>query len=218
VPNKFGEKSLLNAARINFFDIKNYDKAEKYFAKLKEFATSQENKLEAMRGLLRSQFQLQKWSDATDNAKELLAQKGIGTDDKVLANLAIARGHQANNQYSEAITAYRNVASLSKGAYGAEARYEIANCFFIQNRLSDAEKAAFEVINKAGSYEQWVTKAYILLGDVYFKQKDFFNAKATYQSVIENAKIEELRLEAERKLKQVEEEEKKGSKVDGEEK
>ncbi len=217
VPNKFGEKSLLNAARINFFDIKNYDKAEKYFAKLKEFATSQENKLEAMRGLLRSQFQLQKWSDATDNAKELLAQKGIGTDDKVLANLAIERGHQANNQYSEAITAYRNVASLSKGAYGAEARYEIANCFFIQNRLSDAEKAAFEVINKAGSYEQWVTKAYILLGDVYFKQKDFFNAKATYQSVIENAKIEELRLEAERKLKQVEEEEKKGSKVDGNE-
>ncbi len=218
VPNKFGEKSLLNAARINFFDIKNYDKAEKYFAKLKEFATSQENKLEAMRGLLRSQFQLQKWSDATDNAKELLAQKGIGTDDKVLANLAIARGHQVNNQYSEAITAYRNVASLSKGAYGAEARYEIANCFFIQNRFSDAEKAAFEVINKAGSYEQWVTKAYILLGDVYFKQKDYFNAKATYQSVIENAKIEELRLEAERKLKQVEEEEKKGSKVDGNEK
>jgi uncharacterized protein YyaL (SSP411 family) len=60
--------------------------AEKYFAKLKEFATSQENKLEAMRGLLRSQFQLQKWSDATDNAKELLAQKGIGTDDKVLTS------------------------------------------------------------------------------------------------------------------------------------
>ncbi len=217
VPNKFGEKSLLNAARINFFDIKNYNKSEKYFAKLKEFATSQENKLEAMRGLLRSQFQLQKWTDASDNAKELLTQKGIGTDDKVLANLAIARSHQANNQYSEAITAYRNVASLSKGAFGAEARYEIANCFFIQNRLSDAEKAAFEVINKAGSYEQWVTKAYILLGDVYFKQKDYFNAKATYQSVIENAKIEELRLEAERKLKQVEEEEKKGSKVDGNE-
>jgi TolA-binding protein/ribosomal protein L20 len=216
VPHKFGEKSLLNAARLNFFDLKNYPKAEKYFERLKEFATSQENKLEAMRGLLRSQFQLQKWTEATANAKELLAQKGIGTDDKVLANLAIARSHQAAGQYSEAITAYRNVASLSKAAYGAEARYEIANCFYIQNRYSDAEKAAFEVINKAGSYEQWVTRAYILLGDIYYKQKDFFNAKATYQSVIENAKIEDLRLEAERKLKEVEEEEKKGSKVDGE--
>lgn len=215
VPHKFGEKSLLNAARLNFFDLKNYTKSEKYFAKLKEFATSQENKLEAMRGLLRSQFQLQKWTEATDNAKELLNQKGIGTDDKVLANLAVARSYQANGQYSDAITAYRTIASLSKAAYGAEARYEIANCFFIQNRWSDAEKAAFEVINKAGSYEEWVTKAYLLLGDIYFKQKDYFNAKATFQSVIENAKIEALRLDAERKLKQVEEEEKKGSKVDG---
>lgn len=213
-PHKFGEKSLLNAARLNFFDLKNYEKAEKYFARLKEFATSQETKLEAMRGLLRSQFQLKKWTEATDNAKELLAQKGIGTDDKVLANLSLARSYQANAQYSEAITAYRNVASLSKAAYGAEARYEIANCFFIQNRLGDAEKAAFEVINKAGSYEEWVTKAYILLGDVYFKQKDYFNAKATFQSVIENAKMESLRLEAEQKLKLVEEEEKKNSKVD----
>ncbi|MBL0135064.1 MAG: tetratricopeptide repeat protein [Chitinophagaceae bacterium] len=214
VPNKFGEKSLLNAARLNFFDVKNYEKAEKYYSKLKEFATTQENKLEAMRGLLRSQFQLQAWDKTTDNAKELLAQKGIGTDDKVLANLALARSYQRNAQYSEAITSYRNVASLSKAAYGAEARYEIANCFFIQNRYSDAEKAAFEVINKAGSYEEWVTKAYLLLGDVYFKQKDYFNAKATYQSVIDNAKMETLRQEAEKKLAQVVEEEKTKSKVD----
>ena len=115
-----------------------------------------------MRGLLRSQFQLQKWDEAVENAKELLNQKGIGTDDKVLANMAIARSHQANNNCPEAITAYRSVINLSKSAYGAEARYEIANCFFIQTRLSDAEKAAFEVINKSGSYELWVTKAYIL--------------------------------------------------------
>ena len=213
VPHKFGEKSLLFAARLNFFDLKNYEKAEKYFLKLKEFASGQENKLEAMRGLLRSQFQLQKWSVANENAKELLAQKGIGTDDKVLANLVLARSFQSNNQYSEAITYYRNVATLSKAAYGAEARYEIANLLFLQNRYADAEKAAFEVVNKSGSYEDWVTRAYLLLGDIYFKQKDYFNAKATFQSVVENAKIETLRQEAERKLAMVTEEEKKNSKM-----
>lgn len=207
VPNKFGEKSLLNAARLNFFDLKNYEKAERYFGKLKEFANSQENKLEAMRGLLRSQFQLQKWTEAAENAKELLSQKGIGTDDKVLANLAVARSYQQAGQYADAITSYRNVAVLSKAAYGAEARYQIASCFFIQNRYGDAEKAAFEVINKSGSYEEWVIRAYLLLGDIYYKQKDYFNAKATYQSVVENAKIESLRREAEEKLERVKAEE-----------
>jgi TolA-binding protein len=215
VPNKFGEKALLNAARLNFFELKNYEKSEKYFAKLKEFASSQENKLEAMRGLLRSQFQLQKWNDAVTNAKDLLTQKGIGSDDKVLANMAIAKSFQASNQYEQAISYYRQVVSLNKSAYGAEARYEIASCFFVQDRLSDAEKAAFEVVNKSGSYETWVTKAYLLLGDVYLKEKDYFNAKATFQSIVDNAKLEDLRQEADHKLKQAQEEEKKNSKVGG---
>ena len=209
VPNKFGEKAILLSARLNFFEFKNYEKAREYFINLKSYATSQENKLEAMRGLLRSQFQLQQWPEASDNAKELLEQAGIGTDDKIIANLVLARSFQSNKNYPEAITYYRNVSSLSKAAYGAEALYSVAYCYFVQGRMDDAEKAAFETINKAGSYEEWVIRAYILLGDVYVQQKDYFNAKATYQSVIDNAKVEALRLEAEKKLMQVVEEEKK---------
>jgi DNA-binding transcriptional ArsR family regulator len=208
-PNKFAEKSLLQAARLNFFYIKDYAKAEKYFSKLKDFSSSQENKMEAMRGLLRSQFELQQWTDAVENAKELLNQKGSSTDDKILANMVIAKSYQTNNQCETALQYFRTVANLSKAAYGAEARYQVADCLFQQNQLKDAEKAAFEVINKSGSYELWVTKSYMLLGELYFKEKDYFNAKATFQSVTENAKIEDLRKQAQQRLDQVIEEEKK---------
>jgi len=215
VPNKFGEKSLLQAARLYFFNLKDYANAEKYFTKLKDFSASQENKMEAMRGLLRSQYQLQKWPDAVANAKDLLTQKGLSVDDKVLANMAIAKSYQSAGQCETALQYFRIAAPLTKSAYAAEARYQIADCLFHQNQLKDAEKAAFEVINKSGSYEEWVTRAYLLLGDVYFAEKDFFNAKATFQSIVENAKIEELRLQAQQKLAQVTEEEKKNSKVGG---
>ena len=70
------------------------------------------------------------------------------------------------------------------------------------------------MINKSGSYEEWVTKSYLLLGDIYFSEKDYFNAKATYQSIIENAKMEDLRLRAQQKLAQVTAAEKTGSKID----
>jgi len=212
-PNKFGEKSLLQAARLNFFELKNYGQAEKYFIRLKDFASGQENKMEAMRGLLRSQYQLEKWPDAVTNAKDLLAQKGVSTDDKVLANMAIAKSYQVNNQCETALQYFRTAAALSKSAYAAEARYQIADCLFHQNQLKDAEKAAFEVVNKSGSYEEWVTKAYLLLGDIYFSEKDYFNAKATFQSIVDNAKIEDLRKQAQQKLIQVTDEEKKNSKV-----
>jgi TolA-binding protein len=215
-PNRFAEKSLLQAARFNFFYIKDYAKAETYFGRLKDFATSEENKMEAMRGLLRSQYELQHWSAATDNAKDLLNEKGIGSDDKIIANMIIGKSYLANGQCDQALPYFRTVVSLSRAAYGAEAQYQVAECQFNQNRLKDAEKSAFEVIHKSGSYEYWVTKSYLLLGNIYLKEKDYFNAKATFQSLVENAKIEELRTQAQQGLEQAKQEEAKNSKISNE--
>ena len=79
--------------------------------------------------------------------------------------------------------------------------------------LNLAEKYAMLVIKETGSYDEWVTKSYILLGDVFMKQKDYFNAKATFESVSKNAAIETLRAEASNKLQQAIAEEKKSSKI-----
>lgn len=212
-PNNYAERAILNAARIYFFELKNYDKAETYYSQLKQITSNQENKLEAMRGLLRCQYQLQKWDVALDNAKELSEAKGSSMDDKTLADMAIAKSYEVKQQYDLAISSFKTVVQLNKAALAAEARYEIANCWFAVNRLSDAEKAAFETINKSGSYDYWVTKAYILLGDIYFKQKDYFNAKATYQSIVNNSIDLDLKNEAQIKLNKVLDEEKANSKV-----
>ena len=127
--------------------------------------------------------------------------------------MTVGNAAQVAVQIDVAISNFKTVVSLNKAALGAEARYEIANSYFGINRLEDAEKAAFEVVNKAGSYDWWVTKAYILLGDIYWKQKDYFNAKATFQSIVDNSLNAELKAEAQDKLNKVTEEESKGSKV-----
>lgn len=212
-PNKYAEKSALTAARIYFFELKNNAKAEIYYTQLKQFTTSQENKLEAMRGLLRCQYQQQKWTDAVNNAKDLLNQKGSSSDDKALANMAIAKSYQVGGQYDLAIANYKTVVAINKSALAAEARYEIANSWFAVDHLTEAEKAAFETINKSGSYDYWVTKSYILLGDIYFREKDYFNAKATFQSIVDHSINTELKTEAQTKLSKVIEEESKNSKV-----
>ena len=215
-PNKFAEKSILQAARINFFNLKKYDRAEVYYTKLKDFSSSSENKMEAMRGLLRCQFELQQWTIASDNAKELLGEKGIGSDDKIIASMVMGKSWQANGNCESAIPYFKTVASMSRAGYGAEAQYQIADCQYQQNRLKDAEKSAFEVIHKSGSYELWVTKSYFLLGDIYLREKDYFNARATFQSLVENAKIEEIRVQAEQRLDEVKKEEANNSKISNE--
>ena len=214
-PNKYAEQSAQQAARISYFELKDYPSAEKYFSLLKSATGNREVRLDAMRGLLRCQYQLKKWDEAAGNANELLNEKSISTDDKVLAEMVLAKENQNKAEFSEAIQHYRNVISQNKSAYAAEARYEIAASYMMLDDLKNAEKAAFETINKSGSYDYWITKAYILLGDVFYRQKDYFNAKATLQSVIENSRITELKTEAQSKLDKVVAEEKAVSKVGG---
>jgi TolA-binding protein len=212
-PNRFAEQSVLQAARIYYFELKDYTNAEKYFNQLKSIATNNDNKLESMRGLLRCQFKLNEFAEAAPNAQDLLQQKGLATDDRMMANMVIAKNAQTNNQLPEALASYRAVVALGKSEISAEARYHIAEILFAQKKMSEAEKAAFDVINKAGSYNYWITKAYILLGDVYFAQKDYFNAEATLKSVVENATITELQQEAQQKLDAVVAEKNNNSKV-----
>ena len=211
--SKYAELSALNAARISYFELQDYPSAKIYFTKLREIAVSQENQLEALRGLVRSYYQTKDYTQANTAAQELLTKKGLSTDDRSVANLVLGKSLQANNQCEQAIAAFRGVAAINKAAWGAEARYEIANCYYTSNNLAAAEKAAMEVIKVTGSYDFWVAKAYILLGDIFMQQKDYFNAKATYQSVANNATIPEIKNEAQQKLDRAVAEEKLNSKI-----
>ena len=199
-PNKYAEQSAQAVARISYFEQKDYVRSEKYFAQLKSLTGDREMRLDAMRGLLRSQYQLKKFEEGSANANELLNEKSISTDDKVLAAMMLGKYNQSKAQFTEAIAQFRSVVALSKAAYAAEARYEIAVSYFMMDDLKNAEKAAFETINKSGSYDYWITKGYILIGDIFYRQKDNFNAKATWQSVVENSSVPELKNEAQARL------------------
>jgi hypothetical protein len=61
-----------------------------------------------------------------------------------------------------------------------------------------------------GNYEYWVAKAFILLSDNYVAQKDYFQAKATLQSIIDEYSKDDLKIIALEKLKKIEEDEAKG--------
>lgn len=202
-PNIYAERSVLQCARIAYFDKKDYTTAETYYEQLKQISTQQENKLEAMRGLLRCQYKLQQWKDAVANAQDILNEKGAAEDDRMMANMIVAKNFQSDSALTNAANAYQQVIKLGKSEYSAEAQYRIAQILYLQNQLPAAEKAAFEVIKKYGSYEYWVTDSYLLLGDIYFKENDLFNAEATYKSVAENATIEALKKEAADKLAMV---------------
>ncbi len=212
-PNKYAERSALQAGRIYYFDFQDYNNASTYYALLKTIALQQENKLEAMRGLLRCQYKTQQFVQAVPNATELLLQKSIATDDRLMAGYIIAKNDQMEKRNPQALQGFQSLLPLGKSEITAEAQYRVGELLFQSGKLDEAEKACFEVIKKYGSYTYWVTKSYLLVGDIYLNQKDYFNAEATFKSVADNAELEELKKEAAAKLALVRAEKEKNNKV-----
>jgi TolA-binding protein len=99
----------------------------------------------------------------------------------------------------------RSLQESTNGAVAAEARYYAAQNLMLAGKLKEAENAAGKNIKQSAGYEYWVVKTYLLLGDILVREKDYFNAKATLQSVVQHTKIPELKAEATRKLEELKE-------------
>jgi TolA-binding protein len=202
-PNAYAERAALIAARLNYFNFQNYALAEKYFTILLKIATQKENSTEANKGLLRCYYKAEKWVDANKIAQQILEDKNSAMDDIEMANMSIYHQQLIAGDTSAALQIISKVIKTGSSVISAEAHFQLANVYLVQNKLSLAEKTAFDIIKKQASYEYWVTKTYILLGDIYVAQKDTFNAIATYKSVADNATIEPLKIVAAQKLKEL---------------
>ncbi|HUX84559.1 MAG TPA: tetratricopeptide repeat protein [Chitinophagaceae bacterium] len=211
--SRFSERSAAMAAAICYFQAKDYSRARTYYLQLRQEATTRENALSSLRGLVLCDFQLQDWADMKADAPALLASGNTSTDDQIMSYFYLAKAYKAEQNCDSAILTDRTVIALTKSEMGAEARYDIAECFFEENDLKDAEPAAFDVIKSTPSYDYWIAKAYILLGDIYTGENDYFNASATLQSVADHCTIPELAQQARQKLAQVQAAQKASSKI-----
>jgi TolA-binding protein len=75
---------------------------------------------------------------------------------------------------------------LTKGIIGAEAKYFLALIYYELKNYEEAEKMCFEFIDEFSSYDYWLARNFILLADIYTSTGNYFQAKQTLQSIIDN--------------------------------
>ena len=74
----------------------------------------------------------------------------------------------------------------SRNELTAEAIYHRASILYSQTELGKARKDIYTLNEDFSAYEYWVVKGFILLSDIYVKEEDYFQAKATLQSIMDN--------------------------------
>jgi tetratricopeptide (TPR) repeat protein len=209
--NDFTENSAKKAATIAMQD-KDYNAALGYYTTLRSSAMGAQNLNLAYSGLMQTNYNLGKYAEAAAYADTLTNLPGA--DEATVTNLLLykAKSLQQLGKGEEALGIYQQLQNSKTSAIAAEARYHVGEIYFQQAKYKEAEEAAGNAIKNGGS-DFWIVKSYILLADIMTKQKDYFNAKATLQSIIKNTKIAELKQEATKKLEHVKMLEKKQSKL-----
>ena len=100
---------------------------------------------------------------------------------------------------------------------GAEAKYELANCYFLLGAIDMAEQEVMSFMQMQTTQQYWLAKSMILLADINLQRNDSFQAKqyllalqANYKQTddIQSIVAEKLRaLEEKEETPEIEEEE-----------
>lgn len=210
--NEFTESSAKRAAEIAYRR-DDFQAAIAYYSLLRTNAMHRENLQAAYSGLLHTSYKAGDYTGAALFADTLLSLSEPG--DQALEEIRFykARSLQQQQQYQEALVVYLDLRTARNSVLAAEAGYRAAQIYFQNRQWKEAEEEAARLIQSAEGHEYWVVKAYILLADVLTEQKDYFNAKATLQSILKNAKDASLKAEASKKLEIVKGLEKQESKL-----
>lgn len=202
--NQFSETSSQKAADINFY-YRNYVAALPNFQRLEELAESKESMDAALIGQMNCHFELDNHEQAQTYASLVLDTDAEGEED-LEANTRFILGKSAFEleDYATAKTQFTMVGTLAQDEKAADARYHLARILFINEEYQACEDEIYKLVQEKPEYGYWVAKSLILLADKFVKDEDYFQAKATLKSIIDNYDGDDLVTIANEKLAEAE--------------
>ncbi|MBL6658007.1 MAG: tetratricopeptide repeat protein [Flavobacteriales bacterium] len=188
--NDFTERSLIRLSRIEF-ERGEYGTAAFHYNKL--LSVAQDNNLirESTLKLFTCYTKLGIKPSQFEFAEKLLQLEKLDVETKNKAKLVIANHYFEQSEYNIAKKEYDFVSQNNTSELGAEAKYQLAYLQFLAEDLDSCESTIYELSEKYYS-DYYVAKAFILLSDIYFEKENYFQSKATLQSIVDNYQGEDL--------------------------
>ena len=165
---------------------KDYERSLTLYKLLRDRASTSERRQLAETGMLRS-------AHLTGNGEEtiLAATAVLSTAKKTPELEAEARYYRAKalqtaGRTQEAIKDWEILAKDTRNAYGAEAKYLLAQSLFDGGKLDEAEKQVLDYMEVSTPHTYWLARSFILLSDVYKKMGKNLDARQYLLSLKQN--------------------------------
>jgi TolA-binding protein len=186
--SSYTEPALLGAAR-GAFELEDYAGAAYYYGLLQPLAGSKGILIESRLGKLRADYALSAHAGVVADAEALLAIDNLPQEIIREAHFKRAKSYEQLGTPDKALEDYTVVAQEVKTKEGAEAKYKVIEALFSSDRLDDVEQEVFNLSKSGIPHQYWMAKSFIILGDVYAKRNDMFQAKATYESIMDGYSV-----------------------------
>lgn len=183
--NKYAGKALTMSASIAY-NTNDYQKALGLYKQLADRASSQEERLEAQLGALRSASALNNPPEIINAASALLTQSKLTPEIRNEALYRRAKSLLAENKTQDAIADLKQLAADTRNVYGAEAKYLVAQLYFNAGETEKAEKEVLDYIEVSTPHAYWLARSFVLLADVYIKMGRQMEAKQYLLSLQQN--------------------------------
>jgi TolA-binding protein len=183
--NQFTEQALIEAATI-YYNKEDYNSSLDYYGRLEKAAVNSENRIIAVKGQLRSAYQLGDARKTIDAANRVTSSAGIPEEFSREAVYMRAKANYSLNNFDEALTDFRKVSGEVASVEGAESKYMVAELLYRKNQYDDSEKLITEFIDQNSPHQYWMARMFLLLSDISLKKGDKLQSKATLESLRDN--------------------------------
>ncbi len=182
--NKYTMPVLRKLSQVGY-DNRMYDVASRNYRRLYDAASSAAERTDAATGYANSVL-----SQGDDDAVLAMVADVDSLSDVAPATLRKARFAKANvlRSRDDKGAAHDIYAALSESvadAVGCESAYNIIAELYAAGDSQACEQKIYEFADRKPSSAYWLGKAFIVLGDVYADKGDAFQARATYQSIVD---------------------------------
>ncbi len=179
--NQYSITVLEKLSAMTFAD-KRYSEAAAAYRKLYDAVTAASEREKAMTGYVRATVAEGDPAKIEAMAADVCARDDVGAVALREARFAWAEQLRSRGKRAEAAKLYRSLASDVRSREGSAAAYHLIEESFAAGNLDRTEKEIF-AYSERGPQAYWLARAYLLLGDVYARRGDAFQARATWQSI-----------------------------------
>ena len=180
----FKELAVLNYARISY-DLQRYDDALGGYMSLRDSALLENNRYEALLGMMRSAFMAHKYSEAIEYASEVRSDSRSDGNVTSESDWIKAKSYLATSRRDEAFAILDTLAADPYTAEGAEAAWLIIQDCYDRGAFDDVESKVYNLSDAQTGQTYWLAKSFIVLGDAFAERGDLVQAQATFQSILD---------------------------------